>query len=352
MTSNKIVDSPSARVTALADSFKSVLKRGQQYVDLLDQLAETNQANELLAAATALTKLDLSNAFIDFPQHYQAADYYMLFMGRLLEMHQVNAVKVNENGQHQFVATIDPLDDAVFKFEVGGNGEAAFTEQNQAQPLFYLNFNDRLFQFNNRALVNYFIVYALKKHSDLELRDAIKPLIKFANELADDLDFTINLGILNTANAERFKLREPDLKLTVIDRLFVRTAETDYMLMNLPHNSGAELLLDQGIKLDLSFDPDDYSQEWAFQVKDPGEQVSFFDILLHYNLVRQWYLNDRPALAVRSEEMVIAPDDDQADEAATVATEPATEEKPAETTDSSADDAVASENEESVDKED
>ncbi|MFR0772033.1 MAG: hypothetical protein ACLSH6_10200 [Limosilactobacillus pontis] len=52
------------------------------------------------------------------------------------------------------------------------------------------------------------------------------------------------------------------------------------MLMNLPHNSGAELLLDQGIKFDLSFDPDDYSQEWAFAVKDPGEQVSFFDILL------------------------------------------------------------------------
>lgn len=352
MTSNKIVDSPSARVTALADSFKSVLKRGQQYVDLLDQLAETDQASELLDAATALTKLDLHNAFIDFPQHYQAADYYMLFMGRLLEMHQVSAVKVKENGQHQFVATIDPLDDAAFKFEVGSNGEAAFTEQHQAQPLFYLNFSDRLFQFNNRALVNYFIVYALKKHSDLELRDAIKPLIEFANELASDLDFTINLGILNTANDERFKLREPDLKLTVIDRLFVRTAETDYMLMNLPHNSGAELLLDQGIKLDLSFDPDDYSQEWAFQVKDPGEQVSFFDILLHYNLVRQWYLNDRAALAVRSEEMVIAPDDDDQPEEIVTEEAPATAEKSAETTDSSAADTVASENEESVDKED
>lgn len=332
---NKIDNSPAARISALSDSFKDVLKRGQQYVDLLDQLASTTQAEDLLAAAGELTKQDLHNAFIDFPQHYQAADYCMLFMGRLLEMHGVTSVVVNENRQHEFVATVDPLTDASFKFVVSGNGEAAFTEQGQQQPLFYMNLNQRLFQFNNRALVNYFIVYALQKHSDLELRDAIKPLIEFANELADDLNFTINLGILNTANDQRFKLQQPDLQLTVIDRLFVKTAETDYMLMNLPHNSGAELLLDQGIKFDLSFDPDDYSQEWAFSVKDPGEQVSFFDILLHYNLVRQWYLADRDALAVRSEQLIIADDESTTPVTATVPPEPS-EPAPATAADDSA----------------
>lgn len=330
---NKIENSPAARISALADSFKDVLKRGQQYVDLLDQLASTDQAEDLLAAAGKLTEQDLHNAFINFPQHYQAADYCMLFMGRLLEMHNVSSVKVSENRQHEFVATIDPLTDTSFKFVVSANGEAAFTEQSQQQPLFYMNLSQRLFQFNNRALVNYFIVYALKKHSDLELRDAIKPLIEFANELAQDLDFTINLGILNTANDQRFKLQEPELQLTVIDRLFVKTAETDYMLMNLPQNSGAELLLDQGIKFDLSFDPDDYSQEWAFSVKDPGEQVSFFDILLHYNLVRQWYLADRDALAVRSEQLIIAEDEPVTPASTTIPTEP-TEPVPAATTES------------------
>lgn len=327
MTSNKIENSPTAKINALSDSFKHVLERGQQYVDLLDQLAQTDDAEDLLAAAEKLAEQDLHNAFIDFPQHYQAADYCMLFMGRLLEMHNVTSVTVDENSQHEFVAIIAPLEDTSFKFVVSDNGEAAFTEQTQQQPLFYMNLKQRLFQFNNRALVNYFIVYALKKHSDLELRDAIKPLIEFANELADDLNFTINLGILNTANDQRFKLREPNLQLTVIDRLFVKTGETDYMLMNLPQNSGAELLLDQGIKFDLSFDPDDYSQEWAFQVKDPGEQVSFFDILLHYTMVRQWYLADRDALAVRSDQLIIADDEDADDDqsAATIPPEPTEE---------------------------
>lgn len=302
---NKLVTSPSGRLLALSDSFKDVLKLGKRYVDLLDQLAKTDEPKELLDAAEQLVSLDLDNAFINFPQHYQAADYYVLFMGRLLEMHQVKSVQVKEDGYHRFDATIDSLGaDSHFKFIINENGDAAFTEEDQKQPLFYLNLKERFFRFNNRALVDYFIVYALNHHTDLELRDTVKPLIKFANELADKLNFKIDLGILDTQNERRFKLQRSDLQLTVIDRLFVKTAETDYMLMNLPHNSGAELLLDQGIKLDLSFNPDDYSQEWAFQVKDPGEQVSFFDILLHYNLIRQWYLGDRDSLAVESYQFV------------------------------------------------
>ena len=41
-------------------------------------------------------------------------------------------------------------------------------------------------QFNNRALVNYFIVYAVKLHTAFELRDAVKPLIDYAKYLQKD----------------------------------------------------------------------------------------------------------------------------------------------------------------------
>ncbi|MGM9892270.1 hypothetical protein [Limosilactobacillus sp.] len=309
MNNNKMISSPSEQLTALADSFKDVLKLGQRYVDLLDQLAQTDDAEEMLAATNQLVTLDLQNAFINFPQHYQAADYYLIFMGRLLEKHGIDAVKISENARHEFIARIDSIADREsFKFIVN-HGEAAFTEQGEQEPLFYLDLANRFLQFNNQALVNYFIVRALKQHTDLELRDAVKPLISFAKDLAADLDFTINLGILNTTNEEHFNLVQPDLDLRVIDRLFVATAENDYMLMNLPHNNGAELVLDQGIKLDIAFDPDDYSQQWFFAVHDPASQVSFFDTLLHYNLIRKWFLANRAALAVRSEKMVLASDD-------------------------------------------
>ncbi|EEW53455.1 hypothetical protein [Limosilactobacillus antri] len=307
MNNNKLINSPQGRLTTLSASFKDVLKMGQRYVQLLDQLAETTDAKEMLAATTQLAELDLQNDLVDFPRHYQAADYYLIFMGRLLEKHGIDAVQITENSQRQFIARIEPIADSdSFKFQINEDGEAAFTEQGEQEPLFYLDLANRFFQFNNQALVNYFIVRALKKHTDLELRDAVKPLIAFAQELAADLDFTINLGILNTDNAERFALARPDLDLTVIDRLFVATAENDYMLMNLPHNNGAELVLDQGIKLDIAFDPDDYSQQWFFAVQDPESRVSFFDTLLHYNLIRQWYLNNRDELAVRSDKLVVA----------------------------------------------
>lgn len=306
MNNNKMISSPSERLSALSDSFKDVLKTGQRYVKLLDQLAETDDAREMLLATNELVKLDLHNAFIDFPQHYQAADYYLIFMGRLLEKHGIDAVQISENARHEFIARIEPIADSdSFKFTVDGS-EAAFTEQGEQEPLFYLDLTNRFFQFNNEALVNHFIVHALQKHTDLELRDAVKPLIAFAEELQDDLDFTINLGILNTDNGEHFKLARPELDLTVIDRLFVATAENDYMLMNLPHNNGAELVLDQGIKLDIAFDPDDYSQQWFFAVKDPSSRVSFFDTLLHYHLIRKWYLDNRGELAVRSDKFVLA----------------------------------------------
>ena len=228
-------------------------------------------------------------------------------------MHGDTAVNVVENElNHEFEATVAAIgNEAVFKFEVDSRGEAAFTEQDQHEPLFHLSLEDKLMQFNNRALVNYFIVYALKQHTDLELRDAVKPLIDFAKYLQKDLDFTIDLGILATANDRRFMLDKPELPLTVIDRLFVATADKDYMLMNLPQNNGAELLLDQGTKLDIAFDPDDYSQEWFFLVKDSDEQISFFDVLLHYDLVRDWYLSNRSSLAVRTDHMEIADEQSQ-----------------------------------------
>ncbi|WP_056962182.1 MULTISPECIES: hypothetical protein [Limosilactobacillus] len=312
--SKTLSSSPRERLTVLADSFKDVLKMGQKYVDLVDQLAQTEDPQEMLSATSQLVKLDLQNAFVDFPQHYQAADYYLIFMGRLLEKHGIDAVQVSENVRHEFIARIEPIADSdSFKFMVNGD-EAAFTEQGEQEPLFYLDLKNRLMQFDNRALVNYFIVRALTSHSDLDLRNAVKPLIAFANELQTDLDFTINLGILNTENGRSFNLVQPDLDLTVIDQLFVATAENDYMLMNLPKNNGAQLVLDQGIKLDIAFDPDDYSQQWFFAVNDPTAQVSFFDTLLHYHLIRKWYLDNRSALAVRSDKMVLAPDEEESDE--------------------------------------
>lgn len=308
MSNSRMLNQPSEQVSALAHSFEQGLEKGQKYVELLTRLAQTEDAKELMSATHDLVDLDLDDAFVKFPQHYQTADYYMLLMGRLLEMHSNSALKITEDPtSHRFYATIESLGEKVlFHFNKDVAGNAAFTDVNDNEPLFSLNLEHKMLRFNNRALVNYFIIKGLKKYSDLDLRSAMKPLLLFAQILHDDLDFVIDRGILGTNNQQHYNLDRPDLSLTVIDRLFVATAETDYMLFNLPKNNGAELRLDRQINLDLSFDPDDYSQQWFFSVQDPENQISFFDLLLHYQLIRDWYLNNRESLAVKSDPLVFA----------------------------------------------
>ena len=310
MNNDQMLNRPSEQVNALANSFKNGLAIGQHYVELLTKLANTDEAHDLLDATNDLIKLDLEDPFVKFPQHYQTADYYLLLMSRLLEMHSNGEIKVTEDPtSHRFYATISSLgDNVLFHFTKDPEGNAAFTDVNDNEPLFSLNLEHQMLRFNNKALINYFIVKGLKKYSDLDLRSAIKPLLLFTQALHDDLDFVIDRGILGVSNEQHYDLTEPELSLTVIDRLFVATAETDYMLFNLPKNNGAELRLDRDVNLDISFDPDDYSQQWFFTVQDPDNRVSFFDLLLHYQLIRDWYRNNREELSVKSDPLIFADD--------------------------------------------
>ena len=101
-------------------------------------------------------------------------------------------------------------------------------------------------------------------------------------------------------------MQAPELNKQIIDKLFVKTTDTDFMLLSMPKNNGALLNLDRQIRLTLSYDADDYSQQWKFQVIDLDQQYSFFDVLLHYGIIKDWYLDNREALAVRSDPLVFA----------------------------------------------
>ena len=145
-----------------------------------------------------------------------------------------------------------------------------------------------------------------ERYSDLDIQATLKILMDFTEILASELDFVNDLGILNPSNDVEFPLQAPELNKQIIDKLFVKTTDTDFMLLSMPKNNGALLNLDRQIRLTLFYDPDDYSQQWKFKVVDPDQQYSFFDVLLHYSIIREWYLNNREALAVRSDPLIFA----------------------------------------------
>lgn len=309
MSNEQMLQSATEKVQALSNSIADGLKIGEHYVDLLNELATEDDPQKLLDATIKLTQLDLSSPFVKLPQHYQIQDYYLLLMGRMMQLSNIDSMTVAEDERdHQLSMTCQHLGAEVqFRFEVDpDNGGAFFTEQAKHEPLFYINLDKAVVRFSNRALVNFFVIREIDRYSDLDIQAALKALTDFAAILHGQLDFTVDLGILNTSNDQVFPLQSPDLDLTVIDKLFVKTTDNDFMLLSMPQNNGAKLNLDRQIELSLFFDPDDYSKQWKFRVVDPQEQYSFFDILLHYEMIRNWYLDNREALAVRSDPLVFA----------------------------------------------
>lgn len=309
MTNENMPATATEKVQSLSDSLTNGLRLGEKYVALLNQLCSKNDPQDLLDATQKLEQIDLTNAFVKFPQHYHPEDYYLLLMGRLLDLNGVTGTAVEEDARdHRLSLLIDQLGSQLtFRFELDvGNGGAFFAEQEKHEPLFYINLEKRAIRFSNRALVNFYIVRLIDQKTDLDIEASLKPIVQFTELMAKNLDFSLDWGILDTNNDAEFRIQAPELDTTVIDKLFVKTADTDYMLLSLEHNNGAELQLDQGVKLMIGYDPDDYSKQWKYQVKDEDNKLSFFDVLLHYDLIRTWYLDDRETLAVRSDPLIFA----------------------------------------------
>lgn len=309
MSNEQMVSTATEKVQALSDSLTDGLRIGEQYVGLLNDLCQKTDPQDLLSAVMKLNKINLSSPFVKFPQHYEPADYYLLFMGRLLELGNIQGMTLEEdNVSHRLSMACQHLsEETKFKFELDrNNGGAFFTEQEKHEPLFYINLEKKVLRFSNRALVNFFVIREAERYSDLDIQATLKILMDFTEILANELDFVNDLGILNPSNDVEFPLQAPELNKQIIDKLFVKTTDTDFMLLSMPKNNGALLNLDRQIRLTLFYDPDDYSQQWKFKVVDPDQQYSFFDVLLHYSIIREWYLNNREALAVRSEPLIFA----------------------------------------------
>lgn len=309
MSNEQMVSTATEKVQALSDSLTDGLRIGEQYVGLLNDLCQKTDPQDLLSAVMKLNKINLSSPFVKFPQHYEPADYYLLFMGRLLELGNIQGMTIEEdNVSHRLSMACQHLsEETKFKFELDrNNGGAFFTEQEKHEPLFYINLEKKVLRFSNRALVNFFVIREAERYSDLDIQATLKILMDFMEILASELDFVNDLGILNPSNDVEFPLQAPELNKQIIDKLFVKTTDTDFMLLSMPKNNGALLNLDRQIRLTLFYNPDDYSQQWKFKVVDPDQQYSFFDVLLHYSIIREWYLNNREALAVRSDPLIFA----------------------------------------------
>lgn len=297
--SNQTPKSSLALVKQLSRSIQQGLETGERYVELLNVLANDQDPAVLLDATKDLTKLDLTSDFVKLPEHYNFADYYLIFVDRLLGLLKAQNTRLQGDHNDLRMQIAELGEDVAFKFErrVETN-EVCFADQEYHLALFSLDLDQRVLGFNSQTLVDFFVV----NHRDQAAKDlqtAVAPLIKLAKFVQSELNFTIDLGILDTDNQFAYHLNQPNLHTTVIDKLFVATADTGYFLMNLPESNGAELELEDQVKLQIIFDPQAEEPQWFFMVQDQAGRVSFFDLLLNSNLIQTWYLDNRADLAIR-----------------------------------------------------
>lgn len=293
------------------EGLKNGLANGEKFTALMDQLIDTTDGEVLLAAAQKLADFKLDSAYVTFPHQYKNADYYLIFMSRLLSMHQDEQATLKTRPHSEALYHVfDALsDDYTFLYQVvdGKNGGAYYREQTTGENLFYIHLERRLLRFNSAAFTNLFINKLLLKDTDVsKINTVLATLINFGHDLQDDFGFNVDFNILDVNNAARYELRQANLSGEVLDKLFVLAAEHNYMLRNSPSGHGAEIELPGALVVDVFDAGAPKTAKWVLTVRDSEQRVSWFDVLLHFDFMRDWYLSNIEALEIKADPLVFA----------------------------------------------
>jgi len=299
------------KLSMFNEGLKSGLANGQKFTKLMDQLIDTTDGEALLSAAKELADFKLDSAYVTFPHQYQNADYYLIFMSRLLSMHQdehaiLNTRAHSEALYHVFEALTD---DYTFLYQVvdSDKGGAYYQEQTTGENLFYIHLERRLLRINSTAFTNLFINKLLLKGVGVDqINIVLATLINFGHYLQDDFGFNVDFNILDVANAAKYEVHAANLDGEIVDKLFVAAAEKDYMLQNSPQGHGAQIQLPDDLTVDIFDAGTDGNAKWVITVHDADQRVSWFDVLLHFDFMRDWYLENIDALAIKADPLVFA----------------------------------------------
>lgn len=301
----------SGRLLNYNEAIKSGLATGLKFTQLMDQLIKTHDADELVAAATELADFQLDSDYVTFPHQYSNADYYLLFMSRMLELHDQGKHVMLQSRDHQEELTqqLTPLGDRGtfnFRVETSANGGVFYREKATGQSLFYLNLDRKMFRFNSHALTQLFIIDMHETVPADTVKSSVQVLVDFARYLKEDYGYSVDFNILDAANRQNYAVRSADLPAGVVDRLFVAAAKHDYMLTNGANGNGARIELDKGVTVDIFNNQLEGQPEWVLTVHDDEQKISWFDILLRYPFMRDWYLENLNDLEVVSDPLIFS----------------------------------------------
>ncbi|WP_062913398.1 hypothetical protein [Pediococcus damnosus] len=214
------------RLVAYSDSLKTGLQHGIEFTKLFDQLTDTKDANELLEASTALFDFQMDTEYVVYPHKYNANDYYLIFMSRLLELHSDKDAVLHSREDNlkadTLYQTFPNIDDKEeFHFEQRANQDGAFyVEQNSHQVIFSLNLEEKTMYFNSDTITKLFITEWSDKSDKDEVTNAVDLFIQFGKYLVSDFDFSVDFNMLDASNDKKYILANTNLSEQIMDKLF------------------------------------------------------------------------------------------------------------------------------------
>lgn len=300
--------STTGRLMSYNDQLKAGLKNGANFTQLLDQLITTESTEELFKAVADLTVFQLDTAYLVFPLQYSKSDFYLIFLNRLLDLHQCTGVVLQSSDQyhelyHEY-AGINAAGYFVFEFSNDNPDGAYYIEKNSQLKLFYLDFTKHLLRFNSHALTQLLLIDYYPKLEPQKIKNFAKILLEIGNYLKQDFGFDVDFGFLDPTNSCVYQISDSNLSTTIIDQLFVAAAQGGKMLESGTVAQSAILRLDDQVTVTIfrETDPDQvHFGEWLLKVRDLHQTTSWFDVLLRYQFLKEWYLNNLNSLEIKAD---------------------------------------------------
>ncbi|WP_268912992.1 hypothetical protein [Lentilactobacillus sp. SPB1-3] len=292
--------------SSYTESIKTGLDNGLNYVLLFNTLVNTNDFEELLNAAEQLADFSLDSEYLEFPHQFTGEDVQSIFLSRVLELGGVSdQFKLKDTSRIQkLLGNFNGLDDQPFTFKKSPKSEAGyyFVATNDGQSLMYLNLKTKELMFNGRALINFFVV-VLEGKDIASIKNMLNTLKKFGKILKETSGFTVEFNVLDSFNNQFFEFAGGNVAEEIMDELFVKSAENEYILMA---NESGDAILDLNADTTLVISNKgtvDHPKYGAY-IQDKDQEENWIYLLLDYDFLQKWYLDNEKQLEILSNRVV------------------------------------------------
>jgi hypothetical protein len=267
------------------------LDKGRRFAELFRTLTTTHDNVELLDAAKQLYAFVVDSDAVVFPKKFEASDYYLIFMTRLIELSGLKTklgLEIEQKDNYQSLFHSWAGTSQSFRFEML-DGKVEYVDQTSHQTIFSLNLDARKMSFDTDTINNF---YFLNNQDDkASLYDEIKLFTKFGQILEDLYGFRVDFNMFDARNQKVYEFEQVGLKPAITDELFVSAAQNHFTLLNAEKELGAFLRLNDHVIFTI-FQENPETDQWAIQVNDADEEVSLFDIFKKYDFLNEWYVKN------------------------------------------------------------